>query len=51
MIEVQIRELQKELNLLIDQDADYAHIYEVSVRLDHLIARYYYEKMNIEHIS
>ena len=44
MVEVEIRELQKELNRLIDQGTNLAELYELSVRLDSLIVKFYSEK-------
>lgn len=44
MIEAQIEDLKKQLNSLVKMDADYAEIYDLSVKLDKLIVLYYVKK-------
>lgn len=43
MVQCEIQLLQDELNNMIDSEYDYAKIYEVSVKLDLLIVKYYNE--------
>ncbi|NLI56971.1 MAG: Spo0E family sporulation regulatory protein-aspartic acid phosphatase [Clostridium sp.] len=46
MAQSEIRLLQDKLNSMIDCGDDYAKIYEMSVKLDLLIAKYYNELLN-----
>jgi hypothetical protein len=43
MVKSEIESMKKELNRLIDSEAGFNKVYEISVRLDRLIVRYYTE--------
>ncbi|AUG58021.1 Spo0E family sporulation regulatory protein-aspartic acid phosphatase [Acetivibrio saccincola] len=49
MVQSEIRLLQDKLNSMIDCEDDYAKIYEMSVQLDLLIAKYYDEQLGGRH--
>ena len=44
MIETDIQNLQNELNRLIDEGVNLSELYELSVKLDLLIVKYYNER-------
>lgn len=48
MLDDEILKLRKELDESIRNEADYAHIYELSTKLDELITKYYKNKMEKE---
>lgn len=46
LIKDEIEALKYELNCLIGRNADFASVYELSVKLDGLIMQYYNQKYN-----
>ena len=46
MNDLKIQALQTKLNHMIDKDADFSKIYELSVKLDLLIVQYYNELLD-----
>ena len=47
MIEEEIKNLREKLNKSIEEDETYEIIYKLSVELDKLIEKYYFEKHQI----
>lgn len=45
MIENEIDFLRQQLHILIDKEADFKEIYNLSVKLDELILKFYREKL------
>jgi len=48
MLDDEILELRKELDESIRNEADYEYIYELSIKLDELITKYYKNKIKKE---
>jgi hypothetical protein len=47
MLELEIKNLRKKLDTMIEKKADYSQIYEISVQLDRLIVKYYIKNYGI----
>jgi hypothetical protein len=46
-----IEDLKKDLDNLINENAEYKVIYDLSTKLDELIVKYYKEELNIRSIE